>query len=86
MKPIVLTQNEEGQIILTMEEFEKIIDSVYAEGKKDGFLSIPYISTNHVTNPPTIRKDNNWKDYATCSSSTLKTKSDSPSEDGRWGD
>ena len=83
MKPIVLTQNEEGQIILTMEEFEKIIDRVYEEGKKDGFLSqsIPYISTNPGTTPLTIRKD-----YVTCSSSTLKTKSDSPSEDGRWGD
>lgn len=83
MKPIVLTQNEEGQIILTMEEFEEIIDRVYEEGKKDGSLNIPYLPTNPVTNPTTIW---NWKDYVTCSSSTLKTKSDSPSEDGRWGD
>ena len=79
MKPIVLTQNEEGQIILTMEKFEKIIDEVYAEGRKDGSLSIPVLQTN--PNPPAL-----WKDYVTCSSSTSKTKSDSPSEDGRWGD
>lgn len=85
MKPIVLTQNEEGQIILTMEEFQKIIDEVYEEGKKDGSVSFPYISTNPVTVP--LKYNNvDWKDYVTCSSSTSKTMSDSSTEDGRFGD
>lgn len=84
MKPIILTQNEEGQIILTMEKFEKIIDEAYAEGKKDGSVSIPYIPANPYPYPNS--SSITWKDYVTCSSYTLKTNSNNPSEDGRWGD
>lgn len=81
MKPIIVELNENGNVELAKEKLQEMLDEAYEEGKKDGSLSIPYIPTNPVINPPAT-----WKDYVTCSSSTLKIKSDSPSEDGRWGD
>lgn len=39
MKPIIVRENRDGQVMLTTEELRKIIDEAYEEGKKDGTVT-----------------------------------------------
>ena len=42
MKPIIVVTQEDGKILLTKEELEKIINDSYNEGFKDGGRFKPY--------------------------------------------
>ena len=42
MKPIIVVTQEDGKILLTKEELEKIINDSYNEGLKDGCKFKPY--------------------------------------------
>lgn len=78
MKPIVIELNEYGNVELTKEKLQEMLDEAYAEGKKDGSVSFPYISTNPVTVP--------LKDYITCTPSICRIVGKSLTEEGRFGD
>jgi hypothetical protein len=54
MKPIIVTVNHDGKVIMTKDQFEKIIDDVYEEGKKDGTPVISFPSTQKTITTPYV--------------------------------
>ena len=52
MKPIILKADENGVLMISAEEIEKIARECYEEGYKDGKNSVPtHIQTSPLTSP-----------------------------------
>ena len=76
MKPIIITKEKNTEeITISPEEFERIVDEVYEQGKQDGkditccpAYQCPYCSYKDwtITTAPNVL----WKDSTTCTSSS----------------
>ena len=70
MKPVILKADQDGRIVITAEEIEKIVSDAYDQGYQDGKGSVTVTYEPQTTwnqSPPTI----------TCDSVTLLSNTDS---------
>ena len=51
MKPIVLKENNDGSIVITSDEIQKIIEDAYQAGFDDGRRSVPVTVTPTIIEP-----------------------------------
>lgn len=70
MKPVILKADQDGRILITAEEIEKIISDAYDQGYQDGKGSVT------VTYEPQTTW-NHWPPNITCDSVTLLANTDS---------
>lgn len=52
MKPIVLKADENGNIVISAEEIQKMLDDAYNEGYVDGSKATPVITTPYYPDYP----------------------------------
>lgn len=75
MRPVVVVKNENNMIEVSLEKFEKLIQEVYEEGKKDAKRDL----SPTIINYPTISNIND--DYMnTCTSCNVNSTSQSNSD------
>ena len=79
MKPIVLKENQDGKIVITADEIERMVNEAYNEGYKDGKANGGITITNPSPWTPTPQP---WYTTVTCDSLTISDSSASIKEHG----
>ena len=59
MKPVIITLNSDGKVVISVDEFKRHMDAAYNQGYTDGQYSSITITTYNNTNQW-------WKDVAVC--------------------
>ena len=80
MKPIILKADQDGKILVTVEEIEKMVSDAYDEGYRDGKQMAPITINNPRVDYPGVGTPwlPTWYTTVTCDSVTVKG-GDSPS-------
>ena len=69
MKPVILKADQDGRILITEEEIEKIVSDAYDQGYQDGKGSVVTVTYDPQTTW------NKWPPNITCDSVTLSVDS-----------
>ena len=75
MKPIILKADQDGKILITAEDVEKMVSDAYDEGYRDGKQETPITINNPRVDYPGVDKPwlPTWYTTVTCDTVELKT-------------
>ena len=76
MKPIILKADQDGKILITAEDVEKMVSDAYNEGYSDGKQAAPITINNPRVDNPYSPWMPTWYSTVTCDAVELKTGED----------